>query len=194
MSVPAGAPGAAGRRAAAAHECGLRRRAPRRRKHRQDALALALRDALSAPRRRGRGAQTCASSATAKGARRAGRTARHRRRADPGASRPRPRRAGRRRRHSALMIAVYSDQVFGDTALRRGRGLAARVDLTLLTALDLPWRPTPCSATARTCASRSMRRCGPRCSGLAVDFAGFGDGAARRRRRSRRSRRAAGSA
>ena len=43
---------------------------------------------------------------------------------------------------TALMIAVYSDQVFGDTALyahaqaEHTRGC----DLTLLTALDLPWQ------------------------------------------------------
>lgn len=42
---------------------------------------------------------------------------------------------------SALMIAVYSDQVFGDTGLY-DEALAAhsRSDLTLLTALDLPWQ------------------------------------------------------
>jgi nicotinamide riboside kinase len=41
---------------------------------------------------------------------------------------------------TALMIAVYSDQVFGDTSLY-AHALAAHrnVDLTLLTALDLPW-------------------------------------------------------
>ncbi|MBX3608237.1 MAG: ATP-binding protein [Piscinibacter sp.] len=43
---------------------------------------------------------------------------------------------------TALMIAVYSEQVFGDAglyddALRDH----ARCDLTLLTALDLPWQP-----------------------------------------------------
>ncbi|MEO8299159.1 MAG: ATP-binding protein [Burkholderiales bacterium] len=43
---------------------------------------------------------------------------------------------------TALMIAVYSDQVFGDRSLYEA-ALAdhARVDLTLLTALDLPWLP-----------------------------------------------------
>ncbi len=43
---------------------------------------------------------------------------------------------------SALMIAVYSEHVFGDTALY-AQALAdhARCDLTLLTALDLPWLP-----------------------------------------------------
>ena len=42
---------------------------------------------------------------------------------------------------SALMIAVYSDQVFGDTSLYPDAERAhARCDLTLLTALDLPWR------------------------------------------------------
>lgn len=42
---------------------------------------------------------------------------------------------------SALMIAVYSDQVFGDLGLY-AEALAghARADLTLLTALDLPWQ------------------------------------------------------
>ena len=42
---------------------------------------------------------------------------------------------------SALMIAVYSDQVFGDTSLYPGAEAAQqRCDLTLLTALDLPWQ------------------------------------------------------
>ena len=43
---------------------------------------------------------------------------------------------------SALMIAVYSDFVFGDTALYAS-ALAAhgQCDLTLLMALDLPWQP-----------------------------------------------------
>ena len=42
---------------------------------------------------------------------------------------------------TALMIAVYSDQVFGDTALYAAAEAAqAHVDLTLLTALDLPWQ------------------------------------------------------
>jgi nicotinamide riboside kinase len=42
---------------------------------------------------------------------------------------------------TALMIAVYSEHVFGDTSLY-APALAdhARVDLTLLTALDLPWQ------------------------------------------------------
>jgi len=42
---------------------------------------------------------------------------------------------------TALMIAVYSDHVFGDTGLYAS-ALAehARCDLTLLTALDLPWQ------------------------------------------------------
>lgn len=42
---------------------------------------------------------------------------------------------------SALMIAVYSDHVFGDTSLY-DEALAAHAhcDLTLLTALDLPWQ------------------------------------------------------
>ena len=38
------------------------------------------------------------------------------------------------------MIAVYSDQVFGDTGLYdEALAAHARCDLTLLTALDLPW-------------------------------------------------------
>jgi nicotinamide riboside kinase len=43
---------------------------------------------------------------------------------------------------SALMIAVYSDTVFGDTSLYASAEAAhrARCDLTLLTALDLPWQ------------------------------------------------------
>jgi nicotinamide riboside kinase len=42
---------------------------------------------------------------------------------------------------TALMIAVYSEHVFGDTSLY-ANALAghARCDLTLLTALDLPWQ------------------------------------------------------
>ena len=41
---------------------------------------------------------------------------------------------------SAVMVAVYSEIVFGDTSLH-AEALAAhrRCDLTLLTALDLPW-------------------------------------------------------
>ena len=43
---------------------------------------------------------------------------------------------------TALMIAVYSDFVFADASLYAS-ALAAqrRCDLTLVTALDLPWRP-----------------------------------------------------
>jgi nicotinamide riboside kinase len=43
---------------------------------------------------------------------------------------------------TALMIAVYSDQVFGDRSLY-GAAIAghARCDLTLLTALDVAWQP-----------------------------------------------------
>jgi nicotinamide riboside kinase len=42
---------------------------------------------------------------------------------------------------TALMTAVYSEIVFGDTSLyRMARRLHARADLTLLTALDLPWQ------------------------------------------------------
>ena len=43
---------------------------------------------------------------------------------------------------SALMIAVYSDFVFADASLY-AEALAAqgRCDLTLVTALDLPWQP-----------------------------------------------------
>ena len=41
---------------------------------------------------------------------------------------------------TALMIAVYSDYIFGDTSLYADALAAqARCDLTLLTALDLPW-------------------------------------------------------
>lgn len=43
---------------------------------------------------------------------------------------------------TALMIAVYSDQVFGDTSLytQAQAAHAQGCDLTLLTALDLPWQ------------------------------------------------------
>ena len=42
---------------------------------------------------------------------------------------------------SALMIAVYSDLVFADNSLYNFAEAAQRqVDLTLLTALDLPWQ------------------------------------------------------
>lgn len=42
---------------------------------------------------------------------------------------------------TALMIAVYSDQVFGDASLyAEALRDHARCDLTLLTALDLPWQ------------------------------------------------------
>ena len=42
---------------------------------------------------------------------------------------------------TALMIAVYSEHVFGDTALYTSALAAhARCQLTLLTALDLPWQ------------------------------------------------------
>ena len=43
---------------------------------------------------------------------------------------------------TALMIAVYSDMVFGDTSLyAQAERAHARCDLSLLTALDLPWQP-----------------------------------------------------
>lgn len=44
---------------------------------------------------------------------------------------------------TALMIAVYSDQVFADSGLyaQAEAAHAHACDLTLLTALDLPWRP-----------------------------------------------------
>ena len=43
---------------------------------------------------------------------------------------------------TALMIAVYSDHVFGDTLVyATAQRDHARCDLTLLTALDLPWQP-----------------------------------------------------
>lgn len=42
---------------------------------------------------------------------------------------------------SALMVAVYSDLVFGDTGLyERAESAQRQFDLTLLTGLDLPWR------------------------------------------------------
>jgi nicotinamide riboside kinase len=43
---------------------------------------------------------------------------------------------------SALMIAVYSDQIFGDASLHASAEAdhARGCDLTLLTALDLPWQ------------------------------------------------------
>ena len=42
---------------------------------------------------------------------------------------------------TALMVAVYSDQDFGDASLYPAAQRAhARCDLTLLTALDLPWQ------------------------------------------------------
>ena len=42
---------------------------------------------------------------------------------------------------TALMIAVYSETVFGDTSLYAWALQAqARIDLTLLTALDIPWQ------------------------------------------------------
>ena len=44
---------------------------------------------------------------------------------------------------TALMIAVYSDQVFGDTHLDASAQAAhlRLCDLTLVTALDIPWQP-----------------------------------------------------
>jgi nicotinamide riboside kinase len=42
---------------------------------------------------------------------------------------------------SALMIAVYSDHVFGDTGLYdQAERVQHDIDLTLVTALDLPWQ------------------------------------------------------
>lgn len=42
---------------------------------------------------------------------------------------------------TALMIAVYSDQVFGDSSLyAQAETVQRQYDSTLLTALDLPWR------------------------------------------------------
>ncbi|MEO8059958.1 MAG: ATP-binding protein [Burkholderiales bacterium] len=42
---------------------------------------------------------------------------------------------------TAVMIAVYSEHVFGDTALyAEALAAHARCDMTLLTALDLPWQ------------------------------------------------------
>ena len=69
---------------------------------------------------------------------------------------------------TALMIAVYSDQVFGDAGLyAEAEATQRRCDLTLLMALDLPWRPTGCSVTARRCAHPSMRKSGRRSSASA---------------------------
>lgn len=43
---------------------------------------------------------------------------------------------------TALMIAVYSDLVFGDTSVYAfAEAAQGRCDLTLLAALDLPWQP-----------------------------------------------------
>ena len=43
---------------------------------------------------------------------------------------------------SALMIAVYSDLVFADSSLYAfAESAQSQVDLSLLTALDLPWQP-----------------------------------------------------
>jgi nicotinamide riboside kinase len=43
---------------------------------------------------------------------------------------------------TALMIAVYSEHVFGDTSLyAEAEASHAQCDLTMITALDLPWRP-----------------------------------------------------
>jgi nicotinamide riboside kinase len=42
---------------------------------------------------------------------------------------------------TALMTAVYSEFVFGDTRLYAAAQAHRRCDLTLLTALDLPWQP-----------------------------------------------------
>ena len=43
---------------------------------------------------------------------------------------------------TALMIAVYSEHVFGDTSLyAHAQAAHARCDLTLLTALDIAWQP-----------------------------------------------------
>ena len=42
---------------------------------------------------------------------------------------------------TALMTAIYSEQVFGDRSLYAGAEAAhRRCDLTLVTALDLPWQ------------------------------------------------------
>ncbi len=72
---------------------------------------------------------------------------------------------------TALMIAVYSDQVFGDFGLY-DEALAAHAgaDLTLLTALDLPWQSDglqrdgphvrePVDAKVRTALSRASIGC-----------------------------------
>ena len=72
---------------------------------------------------------------------------------------------------TALMIAVYSEQVFGDTALyEEALAAHARADLTLLTALDLPWQADglqrdgphvrePVDATVRAALARAALGC-----------------------------------
>ena len=72
---------------------------------------------------------------------------------------------------TALMIGVYSDWVFGDTSLYAAAEEAhRRVDLTLLTALDLPWQAdghqrdgahvrAPIDALVRAALGRAGSRC-----------------------------------
>ena len=65
---------------------------------------------------------------------------------------------------SALMIAVYSDQVFGDTGLyaHAEQAHVRGCDLTLLTATDLPWQ------------ADGLQRDGPQVREIAIVF-GTGD-------------------
>ena len=102
---------------------------------------------------------------------------------------------------SALMIAVYSDFVFGDTSLyaERARARSARYDLTLVTALDLPWqRRRPAArrrARARAGRRAAARRARARAAIAFTTIAGVGSerargGAARDRRRARARSRA----
>ena len=65
------------------------------------------------------------------------------------------------------MIAVYSDLVFGDRSLYAAAEAAQRrYDLTLLTALDLPWQADGLqrdgAARARAGRSAAARRAGAR--------------------------------
>ena len=138
------------------HERGcLRRRAARRRKHRQDD-ARARRSAPRSPSAGFRSrwwARSCASSAPRMHARRAA-TSR------PGSPRTRPRGSTQPRRSgdvvvadtTALMIAVYSDFVFGDTSLydERAGGAAPRRP-------DAGHRARPAMAGRRTAARRRAR-------------------------------------
>ena len=151
----------------------FRRRHRRRREHRQDdarARARRARSPRARPARRRRRTRTCASWCDARGrtpradeqaaiAARAERAASTPPRRAPTSSSPTPR---------ALMIAVYSEHACSATrACTPTRWRAQRrYDLTLLTALDLPWqrrRPAarrPARARAgRRAAARRARAC-----------------------------------